>query len=457
MTGDRPDDRPRSPRGSWPIVALGLVLVLAAGLRLIDLGGIDRLHFDEKYYVVQAQERIDELEPVDRPAHPPLGTWLIAVGITVAGDDPFGWRLVPAVGGVASVALAHLLATRVWGRRWVGVAAAFFVAVDVMAVTTSRIGILDGLQPPFALGAVLCALRWRPGEGGRRWLVAAGACAGAMTAIKWNGALLVAALAAWAAVRAVLAARVRRNGLQPVLASAVLAVGLLGGAAATVYVASYATWFADYPDTQTAADRCEDDGDCGTGAVDRVRGWWWEQFERIDFHQRLEATHPDRSHAVEWPLLNDPVTMFLERCTADDVAAGGCERTGTRRIMAVGNPAVWWPGFLSLPVALWLAVRRRRPGIALATLAPLALWLPWVGSPKPGFIYFMTPVVPFLAVALAGVIGTVPSTRARRALTAAVVAAVVALAVWLAPFTFGWALDPQGIADRSLLPGWPDP
>ena len=447
------DDRPRSRDGAWPI-ALVAVLVAATALRFVGLGDIERKYFDEKYYVTQAQERIDGLEPVDRPAHPPLGTWLIAGGIAALGDEPVGWRVAPAVAGVTSVLLAYAVAARAFGRRWIGVLAALFVTLDGLAIVTSRVAILDGLQVPFALGAVYAALRWRA-DRATAWLVVAGVCAGAMTAIKWNGVLLLGAILLWLGV--VLVARSRADALPAVRAVIRLlsALAVVAGVAALVYVASYATWFADYPDTETATDRCEDQGECGTGATDRVRSWWWEQLELVDYHDRLEATHPDRSSALEWPLLSDPVTVFLERCGADShdcaVAPGHA-----RRILAVGNPALWWPAFLSLPVLGTVAWRRRRPDVALVALVPSALWLTWLASPKPGFIYFLTPVVPFLAVALAGAIGLLPSRRWRTAVGAVVVSCVLAAAVWHAPLYFGWSLDEAGIAARNLFPSWPD-
>ncbi len=129
----------------------------------------------------------------------------------------------------------------------------------------------------------------------------------------------------------------------------------------------------------------------------------------------------------------------------------------TRRILAAGNPAVWWPAFLALPVIGWTAWRRRRWDLALVVLAPLALWLPWLASPKPGFLYFLTPVIPLLAVVLSGTLGSIGSRPWRRAAVGVVCIAVVALAAWHAPFHYGWALDDDAVGVRNLFPSWPGP
>lgn len=425
-----------------PRLALGVVLVAAGLLRFVGLGDIERPYFDEKYYVVQAQERVDDLEPVDTPAHPPLGTWLIAGGIALAGDDPVGWRLVPAAAGVAAVGLTYALAWAVWRRRWWAVAAAALVAVDGLAVVTSRVAILDGLQVPFALGAVLALWRWRERPAGRWALAAAGACIGAVTAIKWNG-LLLAPVAVAVVASAEASARRKLAGL-----------AMAGAVAAAVYVGSYTSWFVDYEDTETAQERC-DDGHCGTAAGDRVASWFWEQGDRVRFHRELEATHPDRSHPVTWPAMAEPVTVYQARC-ADPLPAGAECPYGldeTRSIVTVGNPVLWWGGFLAALPVLAFAVRRRDRGTLLVVGTLAALYLPWFASPKPGFQYFLTPAVPFLALTLVRAVTALPVRRSR--IVAAVIGvAVVACAVWLAPLWFGWPLDPGELDARRWLPGW---
>lgn len=424
-----------------PAIALLLVLVVAVALRVVGVSDIDRPYFDEKYYVTQAQERLDSLEPVDRPAHPPLGTWLIAAGITVAGDDPLGWRLASVVAGVGAVALTFALAQALWGRPWWSVAAAALVAVDGLAVTTSRVAILDGLQVPFAIGTVLCMVLWRRRHD-HRWLVVAGASLGAMTAIKWNGALLVPVVV----LMVLVSRRPARRRLRD--------VAVIGLTTAAVYVGSYATWFADYEDTQTFEDRCEA-GECGTGPVARAQAWVWEQGDRVDFHRRLEAAHPDRSDPWSWPLMSEPVTIYLARC-ADPMPPGGAcpyEPDESRQIVTVGNPALWWTAFLAAVPLGVIAVRRRQLDTAVPVVALAALYLPWFASPKPGFLYFLTPAVPFLALVLVRAIAVLPR-RARRIGAVTVGLAVLGTAVWLAPLHYGWPLDPDELGDRAVFPEW---
>ena len=84
-----------------------------------------------------------------------------------------------------------------------------------------------------------------------------------------------------------------------------------------------------------------------------------------------------------------------------------------------------------------------------------ALLLPWLIVPRPQFIVYVLPCVPFMALAVAGLLRDLASRAARRAVAAGLVVAqsVVALAfvpVWLdLPVSAAW------LHHLRLLPGWP--
>ena len=107
-------------------------------LRLVNLGHPHQLAFDETYYVKDAWSlwtlgyegtwgedaneafiTLRELPLSDEGSfivHPPLGKWLIALGMAIGGpDDSVGWRLATALLGTASVLLVFLIARRLTG------------------------------------------------------------------------------------------------------------------------------------------------------------------------------------------------------------------------------------------------------------------------------------------------------------------------------------------------------
>ena len=77
-------------------IALALILIFAAITRFANLGRPNELVFDEVYYVDGARDLLaygveSQSGEAEFVVHPPLGKWLIAIGIQIFGDNPFGW------------------------------------------------------------------------------------------------------------------------------------------------------------------------------------------------------------------------------------------------------------------------------------------------------------------------------------------------------------------------------
>lgn len=456
---------------------MGIIAVtgLAALVRLDGVSSPDRIYFDETYYVEDARSYLERGVEEVRPAHPPLGKWVIAAGIEVAGDRPFGWRIANVVLGTLT-ATVTVIAGRLLSRRWwPGLLAGLLVALDGLALVSSRIGMLDASMAWWITLAFLLLVvdhrrrtppvqpDARPGValrvGPSPWRLAAGAALGLAVATKWSGVLalgagfVVAVTSDWAVLRAAWAERRsdRRAVARALVLRFVLPFGLVPVA---MYLAAYGPWLAAYPNTETARERCEQ-GQCGTGFDDRVAGWWHEQRELVSFHQRLEATHPDRAHAWQWPVLDQPILMFLERCKPD---AQDCpyEQDEQRRILGLGSPALWWPALVAVPLLTVLAVRRRWWAAGAVLVFALGQWAPWLLAPKPGFSFYLVPLVPFAALSLALVCSAVEARRAGRGrLLAAGLAVLAVVAFWFwRPFWDGSVLDAGATDLRAWLPSW---
>ena len=382
-----------------------MLVLLAGGLRLARLDEPARLHFDEVYYVGDAQDYLRQGVEEVRPAHPPVGKWLIAAGILVAGDEPSGWRLAPALAGTLTVLVTYLLALRLLRRRAPAALAALLVALDGLAFTMSRIGMLDAFVALFVVtGAWLLAVD--RDDPGRPWRLLAGTSFGLALGTKWSAAL------ALAVALAVVVARDR--SLRRVVVPLVVVP-------AAVYALGYTGWLVSYERTEEAGEQCEA-GRCGTSPVDRVVGLVDEQREMVSFHRRLEPRHPYRSPAWRWPLLQRPVLTYFERCPRDDGEA--CRvPPGTRaRIVGLGNPVLWWGFAASTPVLAWLAVRRRERAPAVVLAFSVGQWAPWLLT-KPGYLFYLLPAVPFAAIGLALVVDRRPRLRTAATVTVVVLAA----------------------------------
>lgn len=437
----------------WP--ATLAVTALAAAVRLPALDRPYPLVFDETYYVKDAWTLAtvgyetnwpEEPNPafeaglydsnLDTPAfivHPAVGKWVIGLGMRVLGaDDRVGWRIGVALAGLVTVLLVVRIGRRLLGSTVLGAVAGTLVALDGMAIVESRVSLLDGILAMFLVAAFLALLVDRdrtaarlarltdlpddaerparpgsslgPGLGLRPWRLVAGVLLGLALGTKWSALYFVAAFGllsvGWDA-----AAR-RRAGVPrwwqgTLLRDALPAFGSLVVAAAAVYTATWASWFA----SAGAYGRQWAAGQPGGNAFTDAIGSWWHYHAQIwHFHTTLEAEHPYTASPLGWLVQWRPTSFYYE---APEPAGTLChaERC-SQAVTSLGNPFVWWFATLALAAAVVLVARRRDWTPVGPLVAVGAGWLPWFAyTDRPIFAFYAVVILPFLAVLAAWAVG----------------------------------------------------
>ncbi|MGH2725308.1 MAG: phospholipid carrier-dependent glycosyltransferase [Actinomycetota bacterium] len=466
-------------------VLLILAVTLAAGaLRLWSLGEPDRKVFDEVYYASDGclssgrdfRECGLEDDAERSWVHPPLGKALIALGIDAFGNRALGWRVASAVAGTATVALIGILAYLLFRRAvWAGVAS-LLLATESLHFVQSRISMLDVFLAFFVvLGFVLLVADRRVAErralampqpphgegwdapgrshgedeptpaglgGVRPVRLLAGAAFGGAVAVKWSGVLALAGALILSGAWAISALRAgRRAGVDPDRLrrafwadTASVALGLVI-VPAVVYLAAWLPWL--------------------SGRGWSLPQWWRHHLAMADYHLNLdtvkeggEPIHPYMSPAWKWFLLLRPVAYYWRgdpRCCAE--------------ILGIGNPLLFWGALVVIPY-LAVAWRQRLDWRAGAALVPiLSQYLPWLAVTRPLFLFYMTPVTPFLALGMAYVLrDLVVAPVSRRRVAVPAVAAVVLVSVGL--FAFFWPVltghqvSQAAWGRRIWLDGW---
>ena len=462
-----------------------VLLLIAASVRFIDLGYPERIYFDETYYAPQGQEMVTRGVEEGFAVHPPLGKWFIGAGIQIFGyacNDPsstkwfggcFGFRSAAAAAGSLTVLFTYFIGLRVFRRRGVAALAAFFVAIDGLALTMSRIAMLDIFLAMFvALGVWFLLIdrdeMWRdlpprPLEAIRRvphrshrWRWLAGLAFGLALATKWSAVLAIGGAGVFVAVSEMLwRRRVTGSPWTALWRPAVNALLTLVALPLVVYVVSYIGWFTNYSETRLGLEQCPN-GECDLSPVEIVGEWWGEQRAIGRFHDNLEAKHPYRSHPVQWPYLGRPVAYYYENCTDKKLADGECvtEQGNVEEILGVGNPAIWWLGLAAFPAALWFAVRRRDWRGAAVVGFYVVQYAPWLFIPRPNFLFYLTPAVPFLCLTLAYAIWRISAYTWMKWLPAAVgILAVAAFLFWWPVWT-GAEMPSSAWQLRMWLSSW---
>jgi Dolichyl-phosphate-mannose-protein mannosyltransferase len=153
------------------IPILGILLMLTATLRLINLMGSPGRFDDEGTYMAQAYAVAKWGELAHYTYwydHPPAGWLQLAVWTAISGPD-FGGNAIAAgrylmvIVAVITAALLWALARRIGMSRWAAAAAVAVFALSPLAISLSRMVYLDNLAVAWVLGALvlLCSPRYR--------------------------------------------------------------------------------------------------------------------------------------------------------------------------------------------------------------------------------------------------------------------------------------------------------
>jgi dolichyl-phosphate-mannose--protein O-mannosyl transferase len=391
----RPFDRPDPLLAIWLIVA-GFFL-----LGLCRLGIPSKTMFDEIHYVPAARRLIDLTKRLN-PEHPLLGKEVIAIGIRLIGDHPFGWRFPNLVLG--SLGLFAMGRAMWWasGSRRSAILTTLLLATNGIWFVLSRIAMLDmAMASMLALGMWQWALAnracWADRRGGRVHLVLTGMFLGLSLGGKWNGAPLMVvpgALFAWqrAAALGLIVRPDRRRWRSwpgalgrllfatragPVrgvsLAEAVLWLGLWP---LMVYLATFAPAFFYKVQPMTFA-----------GLIP------WQRY-MLQLQDSVVKPHRYMSRWWQWVFNLRPIWFLYERIDGEQ-----------RGILMVGNPFSMWAG---LPALGWCAVKGwRGQGLpALIVVLYVLSLIFWAINGKPvQFYYHYELAGAFLMAALGLMIG----------------------------------------------------
>lgn len=461
-----------------PFLVILAVGALAAGVRFTGLSRPEKLVFDEVYYAkdgcLYAGGSLDtcmikddgevywveQRDEVGSWVHPPLGKWLISLGINQFGMTPFGWRVASATVGTLSVVFTAMIAWLLFRSTLWTAATGLLLATESLHVVQSRLALLDiFLAFWVTLGFLFLILdrdakQRHPKRIVRPWLVLCGVAMGAASATKWSGAFALAGAGTLALVWEINRLRdhpqdeQRRSDLPALLANLLVAFAIVP---AFVYVASFARFWSLHGIDATGL---RDWIDLHKAAAD-----WHFGLSRFkmsgdhfvlgdDGHKVL--THPYSSVPWSWPLLLRPVNV--------DYTDPGTH------LLSIGNPVVFWGSIITVPALVYAQIRKRIRNWAAGfiALAVLCQYIPWYfKASRVQFLFYMTPIVPFMVLALVYCLRWManyrpPGARAQpfAPLAAGIILASVAMFVFFYPILTDVPLSHAAWELRMWLPTW---
>ena len=174
---------------NWLLIG-GSLLIFGAALTL-RLWNLDRFPypvFDEVHFPKFAENYLLGNPPND--GHPPLGKYLIALGILLFGHNETGYRIASAVIGACVPLLVTGLVYRLTSQIFLALLAGVLTFADGLLLVESRYGLLNVFLVAIGLASQIFLLAGLERQAKERWVMLSlsgimlGFCAG----VKWNGA-----------------------------------------------------------------------------------------------------------------------------------------------------------------------------------------------------------------------------------------------------------------------------
>ncbi|MGL4982730.1 MAG: glycosyltransferase family 39 protein [Treponemataceae bacterium] len=355
-------------------------------------------YFDEIYYARTAYEFDNGLITYES-THPPLGKILIMWGMKIFGVNPFGWRFMSALFGIASLYLIYVFAKKIFDSSFFAVISSLLFFADFMPFVQSRIATLDTFAMFFILGMYFFMYIY--------------------TQMSFYTTKLRKTLIPLCA-----------SGIMFGLATAVKLTGIYAGLG--IAILFFAQIFKRYREYKDASDkpqkyknqpeyRCILDTFIPNTALTLIacigffiiipfiiytlsyihveNGYNQNLIEKmiasqkvmLSYHSSIIAEHPFASRWYQWPLMITPMWYY----------SNGISATHGEGITSFGNPLIWWIGIPAFLCMIFLALKDKDSLAGFFIIAILSQYLPWILIKRITFIYHYFPVIPFLVLTIA--------------------------------------------------------
>lgn len=357
---------------------------------------MDETYFDEIYHVRNAVEIVNQ-QYMYASVHPLFGTNLMALGIAIIGNNPFGWRFMGALFGVLMVPLFYLITKRLFrSERYCFIATLLFCC-DFMHITTSRIATLE----PFSVFFILLMFYFMIhyfytsyiDTSFKKQLGLLGLCGismGVAWSTKWTGCYSSLGLALLFFINyfsrfkeyRIAKAKHRENEYEDVheqlLVDKVLAIYPKRLQLTFIYccfvfvIVPVIIYF-----TSHIVDHIWRDGYSLTNMIDQIMYMY-------NYHSDLTATHPFQSQWYQWILDIRPIWYYIKR-----------SGIYAQSISCFSNPILTLGCFASMFVCGYQWFKHKTTSLTIIFIGFLTALGPWMLVSRCVFAYHFYPSTPF--------------------------------------------------------------
>lgn len=336
-----------------------LILIPSFLLRLYNLDFHNgETVFDEKVYYHEAA--LSYLKNQDDPnfEHPPLGKEILALGIKIFGDNPYGWRALSVLFSLLSIIVIYFFFKNLFQSRLMGTLTGVFLSLDFMYFIHSRLGTMEIFYLFFGWTSMYFFWKFIQAGGGKSLIFSVLFFSLALST-KWTAVLFALPF---------LLILIRRRSYGQ-LARWVITTALVS---LTVYLLVYLP----YLQRHSIYD--------WTNLQIRIANHWATFAQRTTL--KITPTQYFLNHAFAWPL--NPAWAY-------DFIKG--ENGSLQVAWAMYNPVLFFASLLLLVKHL---IKKSFRGFFnpenLPILVVFSMFLPWLFVTRVQYTYYFLPALPFL-------------------------------------------------------------
>lgn len=426
-------------------------------------GFLNSTYFDEIYHARTAYEYWQDQSPYET-THPPLGKWLIGIGIQLFGLSPWGWRIIGTLFGAAMIPAIYMFARALFTSRKYAIMAMMLLAVEFMHFTQTRIATIDVFAVFFIIVMFYFMQRYMSMNFYKQrlgltllQLFGSGLFFGIGVSSKWivlyggAGLAMMLGLSLFSRYKEYIAAKRQLKAKTDALINEQLYVSIVNTymKKAWITIGSCFVFFVIIPMIIYAISYIP--------ALSATEGGFTlgnlvqAQKDMFDYHSHLVGSHPFASTWWEWPFMKRPVWFYGEAGEAAGLGAGNVSS-----IVTIGNPIIWWSGVFALIAAMWISLKRKDSRIYVVWIAYLSQYVPWMLVSRETFLYHYFAMTPFLILAIVYVTKIAEDRWARvRLLRYVYVGVALLLFVMFYPVLAGMEVSSEYVEDvLRWFPSW---
>jgi dolichyl-phosphate-mannose-protein mannosyltransferase len=393
------------PRRAF-VTCLALFL-LSQVLFLIHIQYPRGFSLDENFYVPAARDFLHWTANSNR-FNPPLGKYLIAIGMRIWGDTPLGWRFMSSIFGGLTVVGMYGWGLSLFRSHATALWIALITLLNQFLYIQARTGMLDIFMFTFMVwGMAAFCEAWSLDAQPRRvraLLLFGGVMFGLCTACKWLGVVPLG-VALGLGVALLLVRRTKFDGIPIHWHGAATAqpdpwyhrdlwrrVGA-GTLFLTLVIAPLIAYCATLLPLLLLPGK-----DGSAREIWRHQLFVWQQ------HTTFHGAPVQTLHWYAFPANTRPLLFWFE--------VDGPDRMWARTVLLLGNPVIMWGGLLALMVCVWAWLAEGSRAAFLVLLWYGALYFSWSVIPLNFFyLYYYFPAATVLSLALGFVVHRFPGRK----------------------------------------------